>query len=181
MNFQTIILQEQGLLTGVTYCHCRIFLIGISCITACCIFCHFQNNLGQTNRDRRSAVGDTYPSRMTVSIPKSSQRWNWSFKKSGEKKGPASGRTFPSSLIRPKTLPPRWTGSKKWPSSLTRSWWRPSTRPKEYRCVEQKRFFLGDANFWPLFNKIRVKRTCVEHRSLSGEFGSIGQVTFYTP
>ena len=50
-----LILKGEGSLTGLTSCPYRIYLLGISCISACKVSFQHQNSLVQTSKDRRTA------------------------------------------------------------------------------------------------------------------------------
>ena len=62
-------LKGEGSLTGLTSCHYRIYLLGISCVRSCGNFFHFPNNLLRTSKDGRSAICDTSPLRIKLSVP----------------------------------------------------------------------------------------------------------------
>ena len=61
--------EGEGSLTGLASCPYRIYLLGVSCISACKVFIQPQNNLVQTSKARRSAVRDPSPFRIKVRVP----------------------------------------------------------------------------------------------------------------
>ena len=62
-------LKGDGSLTGLTSCHYRIYLLGISCVRSCGNFFHFPNNLLRTSKDGRSDVCDTSSFRTKLGVP----------------------------------------------------------------------------------------------------------------